>query len=234
MTAAFIIKVLLILVGGGIGLYIAVSVARFLKKTADNTSDLIKTIKQVTDETATTPRTISGMEPAIIQRVKRDFPDFNIEVGREMVKNAITYYFAALNGDPPDMRQLESVCTHALAGEILSLNGSDSIEYDMMRIHKIAASNYVKRTANATITFQAAVEYKRPNKSLMQYVYESELEFYFSEDNEGAVTVARCNYCGGELEEKGGKLYCKYCGSPVESKMSEERWWRVNSVSKAR
>lgn len=234
MSVTDIIKLILVVAGLGVGIYVIVNIVIAIRRTAESTKDLVNTIKKATDETATTPRTISGMEPAILQRVKRDFPDFNMEVGREMVRNAITYYFAALNGDPPDMRKLENVCTHALAGEILSLNSSDSIQYDMFRIHKIAASNYVKRASNATITFQAAVEYKRPNKNLMQYVYESELEYYFSEDNEGAVSVARCNYCGGELEERGGKLYCKYCGSPVESKLSEERWWRVNSVTKAR
>lgn len=234
MSATDIIKIILVVVGCGVGIYLVVNIVRGIKKTAHDTSELINTIKRATDETATTPRTISGVEPAMLVRIKRDFPDFNLEVGREMVRNAITYYFSALNGDPPDMGKLENVCTHALAGEIMALPRSDTTEYDKLRIHKIAVSNYVKRSSNATVTFQAALEYQRPKKSLMQYVYESDLEYYFSEDNEGAVTVARCSYCGGELEEHGGKLYCKYCGSPVESKLSEERWWRVNSINKAR
>ncbi len=234
MTAALAIKLILVVGGLGIGGYLAFNIVKGVRSAAKSTKDLVDTIKKVTDETATTPRTVSGSEPMMLARIKRDFPDFNVEVGREMVKNAITYYFAALNGDPPDMMQLENVCTHALAGEILALPRSDSMEYDRLKIHKIVVSNYVKRSSNATVTYQAALEYQRPKKSLMQYVYESELEYYFSEDNEGAVTVARCSYCGGELEEKGGKLYCKYCGSPVETKMSEERWWRVNSITKAR
>ena len=234
MSVTDIIKLILVVTVCGVGFYLVVNIVIGIKKAAKTTGDLVNTIKKATDETATTPRTISGMEPAIVQRVKRDFPKFNIEVGREMVKNALTFYFAALNGNPPDMRSLENVCTHALAGEILALNHSDSIEYDMFRIHKIAASNYVKNSSAATITFQAALEYKRPKKMLMQYVYESKLEYYFSEDNEGAVTVARCTYCGGELMEKGGKLFCKYCGSEIVNTMSEERWWRVNTISKAR
>lgn len=233
MNTAEIIKLVLILAAAVVVTYLVVRIVKAVQRTAKKAGALINSIQKVTDETATTPRTISGMEPVIIQRVARDFPDFNIEVGREMVRTALTCYFAALNGKT-DAAAIENVCTHALIDEIMGLSSSNSTSYDKMRIHKIAASNYAKNRDNAQITFQAAIEYQRDNKGLMQYVYEVQLAYYFSQDNEGAVAAARCSYCGGDLEEKGGKLYCRYCGSVIENKLSEERWWRVNGIVKAR
>ncbi|MBP3271163.1 MAG: hypothetical protein J6M17_02900, partial [Ruminococcus sp.] len=63
--------------------FVGVKVRKFYIKAREAARDIkrvVKDIQMATDETATTPRTLSGVEDLMKQRILKDFPDFNFNV----------------------------------------------------------------------------------------------------------------------------------------------------------
>ncbi len=196
--------------------------------------NLVDQIQKATDETANTPRTLSGVEPLMRSRIAKDFPDFNYNVCKEMIESAVAGYFAVLNAKE-GIDKLYKICTPSLINEILGEIDTNKFEYENVRIHKTVISDYRKLNDEAVVTYQSAVGYNRKGKGTMQYVYQSKLVYYLSEDNAGGVETLVCQYCGAPIDVVGEHKVCKYCGGEISIRnVAAERAWKVNDITKLR
>lgn len=217
-----------------IGIIVVRNISRSVKAKINKAKEIIGQIQQVTDETATTPKTLSGVEDLMRQRIKKDFPEFNFDVCREMVSSAIINYFTVLN-TKGDASGLSSTCTPSFVAEVQGLVATDSTIYDNVKVHKTVISEYRKQSEEAVVTYQSAIEYARKGKGLMQYVYQTKLVYYLSDDNAAGVLTLRCQFCNAPVDVIGENKTCRYCGSALLTDfVASERVWRVNKISKLR
>lgn len=193
-------------------------------------------IKKVTDETANTPRTLSGVEDLMRSRILKDFPDFNFNVCREMIDSAVTSFFSVLNTNGAEgIDKLKKISTPSFMNEVLALTETEDIVYENVTLHKTVISDYRKLNDEAVVTYQSAVGYNRRGKGTMQYVYQSKLVYYLSEDNAGGAETLVCEYCGAPIDVVGSHKVCKYCGGEISIRnVAAERAWKVNKVAKLR
>lgn len=218
--------------------FVGVKVRKFYIKAREAARDIkrvVKDIQMATDETATTPRTLSGVEDLMKQRILKDFPDFNFNVCKQMIDGAITDFFAVLNNAQDVTAKMEKNCTPSFIAEVRGQIATNKTVYENVRIHRTVISDYRKLRDEATVTYQSAVEYKRKGKSLMQYVYESKLVYYLSDENAAGVETLHCTYCGAPIDVVGENKVCRYCGAEISIRnVASERAWKVNKVAKLR
>ncbi len=194
----------------------------------------VQAIQKTTDETANTPRTLSGVEDLMRQRILRDFPDFNFNVCKQMIDSAVSGYFSVLNTHE-GTDKLQKISTPSFINELLSETETNKYIYENVTIHKTVISDYRKLNDEAVVTYQSAVGYNRKGKGTMQYVYQSKLVYYLSEDNDAGVQTLVCEYCGAPIDVVGSHKVCKYCGGEISIRnVAAERAWKVNKVAKYR
>ncbi|MBR2305091.1 MAG: zinc ribbon domain-containing protein [Ruminococcus sp.] len=230
MTSVLIIKITLGVIGAVVGVFAAVKIGRGVKKT----SELIDKVIKATDDAATKPLSISGAEGLMRQRVKRDFPGFDADYAGQIVRSAIATYFAVLNeGTGAD--RLRQYCTDALVLEVEAMLDTNTINYEGVKIHSVAMSDYRKHDTEAVITYQAALEYKPPKKMLQQHIYSAKYVYYLTDEGDGELASLRCPYCGAPIRAIGKNKFCEYCGGGLANQeISVERTWKVNKILKLR
>ena len=149
-SAAGIGTILLILIGGGV-LVALRYVIRAALKVGNLASTVSSIIKKADLEVETTPKSLSSAEPLLMDRIKRDFPEYNPELIRQRVmKDAKTFYESAqagkclyADGISDQLRErLPSYLPPDVAGSI--------------QVYKVALAAYDDASEDRVLTFQAA------------------------------------------------------------------------------
>ena len=145
---------LIILIGGG-ALAALWHVIRAARKVGNVASALAGAIKKADFETETTPKSLSSAEPLLLDRIKRDFPEYNPELIRQRVmKDTRTFYESAQAGkclysdgiSDQLKERLPSFLPPDVAGDI--------------RVHKVALAAYDDASEDRVLTFQAAAAFR--------------------------------------------------------------------------
>ena len=200
---------LVLLVGGGV-FAVARAVVRSVTKVGRLASTVTDIIKQAEYEAETTPKSLSSAEPLLLDRIKRDFPEYNPELIRQRVaKDAKTFYESAqagkclyVDGISDQLRErLESFLPPDVAGHI--------------QVHKVALAAYDDVSEDRVLTFQAAAAFKdasgvtRQRRLILKYLAA------WSTDTETGVRKANCPNCGAPIPAVGAKV-CRYCGTALK------------------
>ena len=207
--------------GAGIGLILLIILAvgalvalRYVVRAALRVGNLATTVKDILQkadyEAETTPKSLSSAEPLLLDRIRRDFPEYNPELIRQRVaKDARTFYESAqagkcLYGDgvSDQLRErLESFLPPDVAGSI--------------QVHKVALSAYDDASADRVLTFQAAVAFRdsggvtRQRRLILTYLAA------WSTDTVTGVKRSNCPNCGAPVPAVGAKV-CQYCGTALK------------------
>ena len=200
---------LIILIGGGV--LVALSyVIRAAMRVGSLVSALTSVIKKADLEAETTPKSLSSAEPLLMDRIKRDFPEYNPELIRQRVaKDAKTFYESAragkclyTDGISDQLRErLESYLPPDVARSI--------------QVHKVALAAYDDVSADRVLTFQAAAAFKdtanvtRQRRLILKYLAA------WSTDTMTGVKRANCPNCGAPVPVVGSKV-CQYCGTALK------------------
>ena len=145
---------LIILIGGGV-LVALRYVIRAALKVGNLASTVSSIIKKADLEVETTPKSLSSAEPLLMDRIKRDFPEYNPELIRQRVmKDAKTFYESAqagkclyADGISDQLRErLPSYLPPDVAGSI--------------QVYKVALAAYDDASEDRVLTFQAAASFK--------------------------------------------------------------------------
>lgn len=224
-----------IIMAFGVLIILAVSVFLLLKSVKSFTArgsmrELFDAIKEADTAQMTTPKTLSGTEPVYRNMILKDFPEFNLELARSYIKGFLLEYFHARSiGSVSGIRDnCSAQFCDSLQSQLDSkkLSGQQLDRYDGVRVHNSVISGYIKNGYEATITFEAAVEYVL-NGRLSQHKYKILYSYFLSYGAKGENESLKCSNCGAPISTLGEKV-CAYCGEAIES--SVERTWKITDV----
>ena len=201
--------ILLIIIAGG-ALVALRYVARAALRVGNLASVLSGIIKKADFEAETTPKSLSSAEPLLLDRIKRDFPEYNPELIRQRVmKDTRMFYESAQAGkclysdgiSDQLKERLPSFLPPDVAGDI--------------RVHKAVLAAYDDVSQDRVLTFQAAAAFKdgagatRQRRLILKYLAA------WSTDTLTGVKRANCPNCGAPVPIVGSKV-CQYCGSALK------------------
>ena len=201
--------ILLIILCGG-ALVALRYVARAALRVGNLASVLSGIIKKADFEAETTPKSLSSAEPLLLDRIKRDFPEYNHELIRQRVmKDTRMFYESAQAGkclysdgiSDQLKERLPSFLPPDVAGDI--------------RVHKVALAAYDDASEDRVLTFQAAAAFRdgagviRQRRLILKYLAA------WSTDTMTGVKRSNCPNCGAPVPIVGSKV-CRYCGSALK------------------
>lgn len=99
MTVMIVILILMLLVIGsiGYGVWRAKKAVRSFSRKAFGTSDIREGIRQMEQEYASTPKSVSAMTSLYLPKIKKDFPEFQYDEMKVRAENALTSYLMAVD-----------------------------------------------------------------------------------------------------------------------------------------
>ena len=201
--------ILLIIIAGG-ALVALRYVARAALRVGNLASVLSGIIKKADFEAETTPKSLSSAEPLLLDRIKRDFPEYNPELIRQRVMKDTRMFYES-----------------AQAGKCLYSDGiSDQLKERLpnflppdvagdIRVHKVALAAYDDASEDRVLTFQAAAAFRdgagvtRQRRLILKYLAA------WSTDTMTGVKRSNCPNCGAPVPIVGSKV-CRYCGSALK------------------
>ena len=204
------IGIVLIIILVGAGLVALRYVVRAALKVGNLASTVTSIIKKADLEVETTPKSLSSAEPLLMDRIRRDFPEYNPELIRQRVmKDAKTFYESAQAG--------KCLYTDGISDQLkerLTSSLPPDVDRDI-KVHKVALSAYDDASADRVLTFQAAVSFKdssnvtRQRRLILKYLAA------WSTDTVTGVKKANCPNCGAPVPTVGAKV-CRYCGTALK------------------
>lgn len=231
---AVIIILVLLLVLFGLGFY----VYRSIRRKASEYSSLLFGIpslaegaRQLEQEAASTPKSVSSVTRLYLPSIMKDFPEFHYDEMKTRAENLLTSYLNSIDaGDAALLTEGTLELQEQLKMRIYALKNQLKQEhFQEIKIHKMEIAQYRTAKGRCSIVLQAAVEYlhyvEKDGKVLSgkrdlteQARYNVELLYIQDQEtveNLGDAGLAlNCPNCGAPLPGLGAKK-CAYCDSPV-------------------
>ena len=196
---------------GAVLLCVAVPVMRFFHNAGNILSYILSALKSTGAVERPKIRSLSSAGDLFLDRIKRDFPEYNpAMVLNRVKKDARIYLQSAKEG-------------HTLFREGVSDSFRERLAYSLptdvkgcIEVYNAALSDYDDRGRDRILVFQAAAEYLdsrdalRPVRLTLKYVaaYDGNVD--------GEVRGFNCPNCGAPLPIVGNKI-CHYCGTGIKS-----------------
>lgn len=196
---------------GAVLLCVAVPAMRFFHNAGNILSYILSALKSTGAVERPKIRSLSSAGDLFLDRIKRDFPEYNpAMVLNRVKKDARIYLQSAKEG-------------HALFREGVSDSFRERLAYSLptdvkggIEVYNAALSDYDDRGRDRILVFQAAAEYLdsrdalRPVRLTLKYIaaYDGNVD--------GEVRGFNCPNCGAPLPIVGSKI-CHYCGTGIKS-----------------
>lgn len=196
---------------GAVLLCVAVPAMRFFHNAGNILSYILSALKSTGAVERPKIRSLSSAGNLFIDRIKRDFPEYNpAMVLNRVKKDARIYLQSAKEG-------------HTLFREGVSDSFREHLAYSLptdvkggIEVYNAALSDYDDRGRDRILVFQAAAEYLdsrdalRPVRLTLKYIaaYDGNVD--------GEVRGFNCPNCGAPLPIVGSKI-CHYCGTGIKS-----------------
>ncbi len=196
---------------GAVLLCVAVPAMRFFHNAGNILSYILSALKSTGAVERPKIRSLSSAGDLFLDRIKRDFPEYNpAMVLNRVKKDAHIYLQSAKEG-------------HTLFREGVSDSFRERLAYSLptdvkggIEVYNAALSDYDDRGRDRILVFQAAAEYLdsrdalRPVRLTLKYIaaYDGNVD--------GEVRGFNCPNCGAPLPIVGSKI-CHYCGTGIKS-----------------
>lgn len=196
---------------GAVLLCVAVPAMRFFHNAGNILSYILSALKSTGAAERPKIRSLSSAGDLFLDRIKRDFPEYNpAMVLNRVKKDARIYLQSAKEG-------------HTLFHEGVSDSFRERLAYSLptdvkggIEVYNAALSDYDDRGRDRILVFQAAAEYLdsrdalRPVRLTLKYIaaYDGNVD--------GEVRGFNCPNCGAPLPIVGSKI-CHYCGTGIKS-----------------
>lgn len=196
---------------GAVLLCVAVPAMRFFHNAGNILSYILSALKSTGAVERPKIRSLSSAGNLFLDRIKRDFPEYNpAMVLNRVKKDARIYLQSAKEG-------------HTLFREGVSDSFREHLAYSLptdvkggIEVYNAALSDYDDRGRDRILVFQAAAEYLdsrdalRPVRLTLKYIaaYDGNVD--------GEVRGFNCPNCGAPLPIVGSKI-CHYCGTGIKS-----------------
>ena len=196
---------------GAVLLCVAVPAVRFFHNAGNILSYILSALKSTGAVERPKIRSLSSSGDLFLDRIKRDFPEYNpAMVLNGVKKDARIYLQSSKEG-------------HTMFREGVSDSFRERLAYSLppdvkggIEVYNAALSNYDDRGRDRILVFQAASEYidsrdaLRPVRLTLKYIaaYDGNVD--------GEVRGFNCPNCGAPLPIVGSKI-CHYCGTGIKS-----------------
>lgn len=196
---------------GAVLLCVAVPAMRFFHNAGNILSYILSALKSTGAVEKPKIHSLSSAGDLFLDRIKRDFPEYNpAMVLNRVKKDARIYLQSAKEG-------------HTLFREGVSDSFRERLAYSLptdvkggIEVYNAALSDYDDRGRDRILVFQAAAEYLdsrdalRPVRLTLKYIaaYDGNVD--------GEVRGFNCPNCGAPLPIVGSKI-CHYCGTGIKS-----------------
>ena len=196
---------------GAVLLCVAVPAIRFFHNAGNILSYILSALKSTGAVERPKIRFLSSAGDLFLDRIKRDFPEYNpAMVLNRVKKDARIYLQSAKEG-------------HTMFREGVSDSFRERLAYSLppdvkggIEVYNAALSDYDDRGRDRILVFQAAAEYLdsrdalRPVRLTLKYIaaYDGNVD--------GEVRGFNCPNCGAPLPIVGSKI-CHYCGTGIKS-----------------
>ena len=196
---------------GAVLLCVAVPAMRFFHNAGNILSYILSALKSTGTVERPKIRSLSSAGDLFLDRIKRDFPEYNpAMVLNRVKKDARIYLQSAKEG-------------HTLFREGVSDSFRERLAYSLptdvkggIEVYNAALSDYDDRGRDRILVFQAAAKYLdsrdalRPVRLTLKYIaaYDGNVD--------GEVRGFNCPNCGAPLPIVGSKI-CHYCGTGIKS-----------------
>ncbi len=211
MESAVGIGTILLIILIGVGALVALRFVIHAAWRVGNLASLLSGIIKKADlEAEITPKSLSSAEPLLLDRIKRDFPEYNPELIRQRVmRDARTFYESARAGRCLYEDGISDQLRERLPG-FLPPDVAGSVQ-----VYKAALAAYDDVSEDRVLTFQAAASFKdsagttRQRRLILKYLVA------WSTDTVTGVKKANCPNCGAPVPAVGSKV-CQYCGTALK------------------
>ncbi len=218
---------------------------REFSRNAFGTDSIIEGVNKQKKDMSETPRSLQAMTTLCLERIKRDFPEFDYQDYIKKVESTIRSYMNAV--EEKNVGLLYGECSKALKDSVSSIITDLSARqlsqnFDDIVIHRTEISRYTKDGKTARILFVSAVgcySYTTDSEGKVIYgtkdmktqsVYETELVYVQDADMvaDGREGLGlNCPNCGAPIKNLGLK-FCEYCGTGITE--INIRAWKFTSV----
>lgn len=196
---------------GAVLLCVAVPAMRFFHNAGNILSYILSALKSTGAVERPKIRSLSSAGDLFLDRIKRDFPEYNpAMVLNRVKKDARIYLQSAKEG-------------HTLFREGVSDSFRERLAYSLptdvkggIEVYNATLSDYDDRGRDRILVFQAAAEYLDSRDAL--YPVRLTLKYIAAYDGnvDGEVRGFNCPNCGAPLPIVGSKI-CHYCGTGIKS-----------------
>lgn len=230
LIITLIIIVLLIFL---VFIFVKVKLSSFLKANFD-TSSLAEAFNRTDLEAQETPRSLSSMESIYLPKIKKDFPNLNINELRAQTESVILRSFEAIEErDKSVFRQYDKI--NAFINSRITDAKEKDLHYSSVIIHRTVLNRYEKSGGIASLYFQSSFEYVKKEGSEKSRKIQSRITteyIYIVDENKVSYKEKtlglNCPNCGAPLKGVGQRV-CKYCGSGTEDIV--KRSWAINNIA---
>lgn len=198
--------------------YFKVSIKNMFRNYGISPMKLSDILKEARLEDQDVPKSLASMDSVYLERIKKDFPDININDLKRKAEEVL------LNC----LKAIESRDTSKLKGKIkeycdaiIEDNKGHKIRYDNIKIHNTVVSKYINDNGISTIYFSSSYEYflntdgksvKKQDRVKCEFIYVYDIE---KVEESKKVLGIHCPNCGSPITSLGEKS-CSYCGSAVK------------------
>ncbi len=231
MEILLLIIIALILTIIGIILYIYFKVRSTIG--AANLSLIFDTFKNATElkkEDYSKVRQVSGMTSLCLERIRKDFPDFNEHMLFNKLEGDLRSIMQAKSSR--DLADLDSDTLRLIRGNVKKeiddlIENGDKVNYKDVEFHNHAIKSYEKKNGTSTITMTSSANfyYDTTDKHAEKYkdvkkgvLFTTKYIYVFDEDKfDKNVTsyIIRCPNCGAPLKMS-NEGNCEYCSTYVK------------------
>ena len=196
---------------GAVLLCVAVPAIRFFHNAGNILSYILSALKSTGAVERPKIRSLSSSGDLFLDRIKRDFPEYNpAMVLNRVKKDARIYLQSAKEG-------------HILFREGVSDSFRERLAYSLptdvkggIEVYNAALSDYDDRGRDRILVFQAAAEYLDSRDALRSVRLTLKYIAAYDGNVDGEVRGFNCPNCGAPLPIVGSKI-CHYCGTGIKS-----------------
>lgn len=231
MKILLIIILVLILVIIGMILYICIKVRNTVGN--ENLRVLLDTFRHAAElkkEDYAKERQVSGMTSLCLERIRKDFPDFNEHMLFNKLEGDLRSILAAKSSR--DLSDLDSDTLRLVRGNVKKeiddlIENENKVKYNDIVFHNHAIKSYEKRNGTSTITLTSSANFyfESTDKNVEQYpdvkkgvLFTTKYIYVYDEekfDKNVTSYIVRCPNCGAPLKMS-GEGNCEYCSTYVK------------------
>ncbi len=231
-TVVILVLVLIIIGSIAYGVCRVKNAVSSFSRQAFGTDSIREGLKQVEEEYAGTPKSVSAMTSLYLPKIKKEFPEFQYDEMKVRAENVLTSYLMSIStGNPGLLKEGSRELKDKLEMRISGLKGrGEKEQFENIKLHRTEIADYKKRNGRCIITFQTSLQYKYCLKEeggkllsgnpdiLRQTRYNTDLVYIqdrtMVEDERDFSLGINCPNCGAPVSGMGNKV-CEYCGTPI-------------------